>query len=141
MKKSRSRLAFSAMLLAAMGVVVAVIAVTAGKGPATSSPVKTRAAVGVTGERTVFVSRGVEPAPSAPGSRLHAMRLSGPVPNRRSTATIMSDESCAADGRGISHCINRMRLANGKILTVRHPHRMMEVPCLSPGEHVVVRPA
>jgi hypothetical protein len=91
--------------------------------------------------RTVLVSKGREPAPSPEGLMLHALRLKGSIPKGAVAATVMSDEECTPDAEGVSHCINRLRLAGGRVLVVRHPHRMMEVPCLSPGEHIRVRPA
>ena len=66
--------------------------------------------------------------------------LKGSVP-RRMRATVLTDTRCNPDARGVSHCLNRMRLANGAVVTVVHDHRMMDMPCLSPGEHVLLRPA
>jgi hypothetical protein len=91
--------------------------------------------------RTLVVSGGAEPAPSRPGEPLHALRLKGSIPSRPLAATVLTDENCAPDAAGVSHCVNRLRLADGRTLVVRHPHRMMEVPCLEPGEHVMVQPA
>ncbi|MGZ4137590.1 MAG: hypothetical protein ACXVPX_08475 [Actinomycetota bacterium] len=56
-------------------------------------------------------------------------------------ATVLSDANCAPDADGVSHCLNRLRLDSGSELTVRHNHRMIEVPCLSPGERVLVEPS
>jgi hypothetical protein len=42
---------------------------------------------------------------------------------------------------GISNCLNRIRLEDGRAIAVRHPHDMREVPCLAPGEPVRVVPA
>lgn len=100
--------------------------------PAASTPSKTR---------TVLVSSGKEPSPSSPGPVLHVLDLKGQVPSGPVAATVVSDENCEPDAQGVSHCVNRLRLAGGGTLVVRHPHRMMEVPCLEPGEHVMVRPA
>jgi hypothetical protein len=55
-------------------------------------------------------------------------------------ALVLTDTRCAADAQGVSHCLNRMRLADGATITVRHDHRMMDMPCLSPGEHVTLTP-
>ena len=90
-------------------------------------------------ERTVLVSSERMPAPSAPGSVLHALLVSGAVPGSTTRATVLSDRDCAPDARGVSRCVNAMRLQDGRTLTVRHPHRMMNVPCLEPGERVRVR--
>lgn len=51
----------------------------------------------------------------------------------------MTDTNCAADRNGISHCSNILRLTSGRTITVRHDHSMMNDPCLSPGEHVLIR--
>ena len=93
------------------------------------------------GVRTLLVSEGRMPLPSRAGGPLHALRVSGPPPQRGATGTVLSDERCAPDARGVSRCLNEIRLASGRVLRVRHPHPMMEVPCLSPGERVTIRPA
>lgn len=93
-------------------------------------------------ERTLVVVTGRhEPTPSAPGTVMHALRVSGAVPARPMPGTVMSDEDCAPDAAGVSHCANKLRLANGRMLTVRHPHRMADVACMTPGERVQVRRA
>lgn len=109
----------------------------AGEGGEAPSP----AASSTSKTRTVLVSSGREPSPSSPGPVLHVLDLKGPAPSRPEMATVLSDENCNPDSDGVSHCINRLRLAGGATLVVRHPHRMMEVSCLEPGEHVMVRPA
>jgi hypothetical protein len=53
-------------------------------------------------------------------------------------ATVVSDINCAPDAQGVSHCENQLRMTDGTMLTVRHNHRMMDTPCLSPGEHILV---
>jgi len=64
----------------------------------------------------------------------------GQMPRRATTATVLTDTDCAADHNGISHCSNILRLVSGRRITVRHDHSMMNDRCLSPGEHVRVRP-
>lgn len=91
--------------------------------------------------RTLLVTDRRMPPPSPPGGRLHAFFVSGRMPGGPSAATVLTDEDCAPDRRGVSRCLNRLQLASGRTLAVRHPHSMMEVPCLSPGERVSVRPA
>ena len=91
--------------------------------------------------RSLVVSARREPAPSVPGTTMRALRLSGAVPGATVVGTVMSDEDCAADAAGISHCVNKVRLVNGSLLTVRHPHRMVDVACITPGERVQVRAA
>ncbi len=91
--------------------------------------------------RTLLVSVRREPAASLPGTTMRALRLSGPVPAAAVAGTVISDEDCAPDAKGISHCLNKVRMANGGMLTVRHAHRMADVPCMAPGERVLVRAA
>lgn len=91
--------------------------------------------------RTVLVARDRMPAPSRAGAPLHALRVAGPVPGRGVIGTVLSDEDCAPDARGVSHCLNAIGLPGDRVLQVRHPHRMVDVPCLSPGERVNVRAA
>jgi len=52
---------------------------------------------------------------------------------------VLTDDRCQADSTGVSHCLNTIRLTSGRTITVRHPHRMMDVACLAPGEHVTAR--
>ena len=91
--------------------------------------------------RSLVVWARREPAPSLPGATMRALRVSGAVPGATVVGTVLSDDDCAADAAGISHCINKVRLANGAVLTVRHPHRMADVPCMTPGERLMVRAA
>lgn len=91
--------------------------------------------------RTVLVSDDRIPEPSLPGSSLRALRVSGSLPGRPSAARVLTDEDCAPNAQGLSRCLNRVRLAGGGTLSLRHPRRMMEVPCLSPGERIAIRPA
>lgn len=91
--------------------------------------------------RRLLVSARRAPAPSRPGTTMRALRLSGVVPRSAAVGTVVSDDDCVPDAAGISHCINRIRLASGRMLSVRHPHRMAEVPCMTPGERVQVRAA
>ena len=53
---------------------------------------------------------------------------------------VLTDTRCDPDRMGVSHCLNRMRLADGTVVTVQHDHAMMNMPCLSPGERVVLTP-
>ena len=91
--------------------------------------------------RTVLVS-GVQPADiSRAGQPLQTVLVAGTMPSQPSMATVMSDENCAPDSQGVSHCTNRLRLDDGSQMTVMHPHRMAEVPCLAPGERISLRAA
>jgi hypothetical protein len=70
-----------------------------------------------------------------------AYAVSGKPPTGIETGKVLTDTNCQADSYGISHCLNRIRLASGRVITVRHDHSMMNDPCLTPGELVRVRAA
>ena len=91
-------------------------------------------------ERTVFVSKPM-PAPSSSARRLSAMLESGTMPDVTTMAEVMSDTECAPDAHMLSHCRNEMRLPDGTTIVLRHPHDMRHVPCLAPGERVMLVPA
>ncbi|HZG66828.1 MAG TPA: hypothetical protein VEZ12_08795 [Herpetosiphonaceae bacterium] len=61
----------------------------------------------------------------------------GTAPQGITRATVLTDENCAPDGEGVSHCLNRMQ-AGGQHFTIRHNHKMMEEPCFSPTEELNV---
>lgn len=90
--------------------------------------------------RTLVVGRA-QPPTSRAGVRLNARLVEGPMPAAATEGTVLTDEDCAADARGISNCLNRIRLADGREIAVRHPHDMRDVPCFAPGEPVHVVPA
>jgi hypothetical protein len=113
------------------------------------------AAATPTGMRTIaVVKQGARHAPARYGTRdciayprscvngagrVEVVYLvSGHVPARPQLGTVLTDTNCQADSYGVSHCMNRIRLANGRMMTVRHDHSMMNDPCLAPGEHVRV---
>ena len=135
------RLLTAAALGASIAVVVVVIASTSGGGSQYSESAPQLADTPQPEPRIVLVSDTRMPAPSPAATRLHALRVSGRMPSRPVAATVLTDEDCAPDARGVSRCINSVRLPSGRTLDLRHPHRMMEVPCLSPGERVTVRAA
>lgn len=126
--------------VALVGLITAVALTSAGSGGSSETNAGGGSADGAAPPRTLVVSSEGMPSPSQPGSPLHAKRLSGPVP-RAAAGTVLSDERCTPDASGLSRCVNRVRLSSGQVLSVRHPHRMMEIPCLSPGEKVIVRRA
>ena len=90
--------------------------------------------------RTLVVSRAQPPASRA-GVLLNGRLVEGPMPSAATEGTVLTDEDCGADLRGISNCLNRIRLADGREISVRHPHDMHQVPCFAPGEPVHVVPA
>lgn len=90
--------------------------------------------------RTVTVSATM-PSPSVDPHHLSAMLEEGVMPKARRMAEVMTDTDCAPDAHMISHCRNEMLLADGRTLILRHPHDMSRVPCLAPGEKVLLVPA
>lgn len=90
--------------------------------------------------RTLLVTLS-QPAPSSPGALLHGRLVEGEMPEKAMMGTVLTDEDCGADFRGVSNCLNRVVLADGSKIAVRHPHAMSEVPCLAPGEPVRVQPS
>ncbi len=90
--------------------------------------------------RTLVVSHAQPPASRA-GVLLNGRLVEGPMPSAATEGTVLSDDDCGADVRGISNCLNRIRLADGREISVRHPHDMRDVPCFAPGEPVHVVPA
>jgi hypothetical protein len=90
-------------------------------------------------QREVQVSL-LMPSPSS-SDGLHAKLVGGTMPSAAVQATVLTDEQCQPDTRGLSHCLNRMRLPDGSELELRHPHDMSAVPCLAPGEKVRLVPS
>jgi hypothetical protein len=66
--------------------------------------------------------------------------ITGTAPAHAMEAVTLTDESCQPDNHGMSHCLNKLKLANGQTIVVRHDHDMHAVPCLTPGEAVHVAP-
>lgn len=89
-------------------------------------------------QRQVQLSLVMPPPSSSDG--LHAKLVSGTMPAAATQATVLSDEECQPDARGVSHCLNRLRLWDGSEIQLRHPHVMTKVPCLAPGERVRLVP-
>ena len=74
------------------------------------------------------------------GAQVTTVRMLHGSLGHRARATVLSDSRCNPDAHGVSHCLNRLRLGDGRIVTVVHDHRMATMPCLSPGEHVQLTP-
>ena len=87
--------------------------------------------------RIVLVSHAM-PAPSQPGQSLHVELISGTAFDAQA-GIVLNDDQCQPDHEGISHCLNRIQLASGETITVRHPHDMSRIACLAPGEHITVQ--
>ncbi|HLF68085.1 MAG TPA: hypothetical protein VI503_01975 [Gaiellaceae bacterium] len=90
--------------------------------------------------RTVTVSATM-PTPSSHDQHLSAMLEEGRMPSRPTVAEVLTDTECTPDPRMISRCRNEVRLADGRTVVLRHPHDMRTIPCLAPGEHVLLVPA
>jgi hypothetical protein len=114
-----------------------------GGGDPTSSPASQAGeeATAAGGMKTVLVFDREPAAPSPSVTDLHAGLEKGALPGRPVVATVLTDEDCAPDRQGISHCRNAVRLAGGGVVVLRHPHDMRQVPCLAPGEKVLLRRA
>lgn len=62
---------------------------------------------------------------------------SGVIPEDVTFLRVLSDENCAPDEDGVSHCLNRVEFetASGvEQAALRHHHNMLEEPCLAPGQ-------
>lgn len=90
--------------------------------------------------RTVTISTTM-PLPSAHARRLSAMLEDGRMVDEPTTAEVLTDTDCAPDAQMVSRCRNEMRLPDGSRIVLRHPHDMSRIPCLAPGERVVLVPA
>jgi hypothetical protein len=84
--------------------------------------------------RAVLITPDAERLPHKPGV-VPVELVGGTVPPHAVQARVLTDEDCAPDAAGVSHCLNRLDVA-GVEVAVRHSHRMHEVSCLSPGELV-----
>ena len=130
----------------AVTVTAAAVAISAGSpdpGPsprpaAKAAKVVDRSHVRPAAMRTLVVHRAAMPGASVAGMPMHAKLTSGAAPSRPMVGTVMSDSDCGPDATGLSHCRNVIRMPGGHKMVVRHPHRMSDVPCMTPGEKVRV---
>jgi len=67
------------------------------------------------------------------GSPVKVSFLSGTLPKGTKQVTVVTDENCNPDAQGIYHCLNKLSYGTGTIM-VQNTHRMMDQPCLQPGE-------
>ena len=138
-KKRRVHLAVGGVLLTVGVVLIAVVAFTGfkpGETPGISSHGRP-----ITNVRTVIVTDDQSTEVSMPGRPLRAVLVTGTMPSGPMMGTVLSDENCEPDAQGVSHCTNRLRMDGGMEMTVMHPHRMADVPCLATGERVSVQTA
>lgn len=130
-------------LIGAFAASILVVALVAGCGGGVSTPAGAQA-TGATDDgamRTVRVFDREPASPSPSATNLHAGLEKGALPKGQVVATVLTDEDCAPDRKGISHCRNEVSLPSGQIVVLRHPHAMHHVPCLAPGERVLLRRA
>src|SRR6266545_6192575 len=94
---------------------------------------------GATSGRSLVVARLGETVPGISGETgpLMTTLVRGQYPDGGSHATVRTDENCAADAEGVSHCLNELDLG-GTTIVVQHHHKMSLTPCLTPGETVNV---
>ena len=129
------------LVLVAVAVIPAVAWIAIGRGGAGNPPGVAEHPTAIPStERAVYVSTTM-PAPSSSARRLSAMLESGTMPDVGTMAEVMSDTECAPDAHMLSRCRNEMRLPDGRTIVLRHPHDMRHVPCLAPGERVMLVPA
>ncbi len=127
---------------AAAILVVALVGCGEGNSTTSSSSQTGEKATADGGMRTVRVYAHEPAAPSPSAANLHAGLEKGTLPDGGPVvATVLTDEDCMPDRQGISHCRNSVRLPGGGIVVLRHPHNMDQVPCLAPGEKVLLRRA
>lgn len=131
-------LLIAALAAAAFGVALAGCGGSSGSA-STSSPAASETTT-PRQTRTVTVYNH-EPSPSPSPVHLNAGLEAGTLPDKPVLGTVLTDEDCEPDAQGISHCRNVVRLPGGAKIVLRHPHAMMEVECLEPGEKVLLRRA
>lgn len=87
--------------------------------------------------RTVVIAGLGETVPGISGETgpLMTNLVSGTLPDSATQATVRTDENCAPDQAGVSHCLNALDLG-GEQVVVQHHHQMSLTPCLTPGEVV-----
>jgi hypothetical protein len=140
------RTAHKSLLIATLAAALLVVALAGCGGgssgsasTASSAPAaeETESTASRTEMRTVTVYDKM-PAPSPSPVHLNAGLEEGTLPDRPVVGTVLTDEDCEPDAEGISHCRNVVRIAGGGKVVLRHPHAMMEVQCLEPGEKVLL---
>jgi hypothetical protein len=89
--------------------------------------------------RTVVVAPGGAGLPNfkATDTLLLTSLVDGQLPSQAVQAVVRTDANCQPDEDGISHCLNELAVGESTIM-VRHHHKMSEVPCLTPGETVML---
>lgn len=126
---------WAAFLMTCTGLVVIFIVISQNTPAASTPPASAPAphyAQSMVGRTITFVAPG-----TLDTQKDHAQvsLVKGSLPSGGSVhrLTVLSDENCVPDAQGISHCLNRLSYGSGEI-TVRHNHRIADIPCLEPGE-------
>lgn len=87
--------------------------------------------------RTIVVVPPGIARPTPQGNDILVDLERGAVPAGIHRATVVTDQECAPDANGVSHCLNEMVIGR-TTFAIRHHHNMMEEPCFSPTEQVNV---
>ncbi len=136
-------IAIAVVAVIAVGIVVGVTRGTAQPAQQATAPhlvdITQQDHHGATSGRSLVVARLGETVPGISGETgpLMTTLVRGQYPDGATHATVRTDENCAADGEGVSHCLNELDLG-GTTIVVQHLHKMSLTPCLTPGETVNV---
>lgn len=125
--------------LVGLAVIVAAIVVVMSQGASPSTPATAVPHYQTTTLRTVVLTAGAEV--SRGQGVVLAQLVGGTIPAGADRLAVLTDENCAPDGDGVSHCLNRVRFSGPQgegEATLQHHHRMAEEPCLAPGETVIL---
>jgi hypothetical protein len=131
----------STSLIGAFAVLVFAVALAGCGGDSSSAPSTSAQSGEEVAVKTILVFNHEPASPSPSTMKLHAGLEKGHLPGGEVGGMVMTDEDCAPDEHGVSHCRNLVRLDSGQTVALRHPHNMTYVPCLEPGERVVLRRA
>lgn len=135
-RRHRSRPALTWML-GALAVAVVIVGLILLVRPQAHQAASAKASGAPAGLRVVQLTTA--PDAVSNGEQIVAVLVGGAMPHGTVKATVLTDENCAPDAQGYSHCRNDLRLADGSVLHLRHNHRMATTTCLSPGEEVIAR--
>jgi hypothetical protein len=129
--------------LAILAAIVVIAALAISRATAPSNPVPAASDVPHYGTADLQVRITAEPVVSRNQVPVLVQLESGDIPAGVNHLTVLTDENCAADGDGVSHCLNRVTFetptGTGEAV-LRHHHRMAEEPCLSPGQSLHLVP-
>jgi hypothetical protein len=92
--------------------------------------------------RTIVIARPGETLPHMSGAEgpLMTTLVRGQLPDGVTKAIARTDENCAPDEEGVSHCLNELDVGTATV-TVQHHHKMSLTPCLTPGEEINIMTA